>query len=216
MDQRWQEKLDHYNGIIGDWNNRFPTNPINPDAILDDYIPKHVREGKANAPNWYEKNRQGNTVLQDNVKVDTQVLSGTVKLGSPYNKNGLDIAAPKGTPILSPTRIKITKVVNKYNKGFPNNKAEGKKQNGGWGNQVVGRLPNGKMITFNHLSNVNVKAGDTIEVGDEIGGVGNTGLTIGTTGNHLDISMFDENGEQLSLQDVWDFIQFNSSTTALK
>lgn len=53
---------------------------------------------------------------------------------------------------------------------------------GGYGKHVVIDHGNGKSTLYGHMSNVNVKAGQTVSAGQKIGNVGNTGFS---TGPHL-------------------------------
>lgn len=80
--------------------------------------------------------------------------------------NALDIAAPRGTPVYAYTNGKVVTA--------------------GWGNMtgnhVVIDHGGGLRTKYLHLSSISVSAGQTVEVGQKIGGVGSTGYS---TGNHL-------------------------------
>lgn len=79
---------------------------------------------------------------------------------------GIDIAAPRGTPVYA------------Y--------ANGRVVTAGWtgmgGNSVVIDHGNGLKTGYFHLSSINVSVGQTVNIGQKIGGVGSTGYS---TGNHL-------------------------------
>jgi murein DD-endopeptidase MepM/ murein hydrolase activator NlpD len=80
--------------------------------------------------------------------------------------NAIDVAAPRGTPVYAYTNGKVVTA--------------------GWGNMmgnyVVIDHGGGLRTKYLHLSSISVKAGQTVKVGQKIGGVGSTGYS---TGNHL-------------------------------
>ena len=87
--------------------------------------------------------------------------------------NGIDVAVPEGTPIVSPDAgvpLTVTKVVT----GSPSK---------GGGNTVTlsGTLPDGRAVslTASHMQNgsIALKPGDVVQPGAMIGRVGNTGMT---------------------------------------
>ena len=88
-------------------------------------------------------------------------ISGKWKLHT-----GIDIPAPKGTPIIA---VKDGTVV----------KANG---GGGYGNNIMIRLNDGTEVLYAHLLNYNVSIGDSVRMGDKLGEVDSTGSS---TGNHL-------------------------------
>ncbi len=85
--------------------------------------------------------------------------------------NGIDIAAPEGTPITSPD-LGVPLTVSTVRTGSKTA-----------GNFVVltGQLPNGDKVEMqvSHMANgsIPVKRGDTVNPGDVVGAVGNTGYT---------------------------------------
>lgn len=85
-----------------------------------------------------------------------------------HGYNGVDIAAPSGTPIYAaaPGTVTVAK-----NGGY----------NGGYGSYVVISHGNGTQTLYAHMSSVAASSG-SIEKGALIGYVGNTGKS---TGNHL-------------------------------
>lgn len=79
---------------------------------------------------------------------------------------GLDFKGPVGTPILAAAEGKIVLA------GF----------NGGYGNTIEIKHANGLLTRYAHLSGLNVRAGQMVERGVQIGRMGSTGRS---TGSHL-------------------------------
>ena len=84
--------------------------------------------------------------------------------------NGIDIAAPTGTPLYAIASGKIKK----------------SRYNGGYGYHVYiehGNTALGDLKSFyGHMNSLNVKEGQYVKAGDNIGTVGSTGVS---TGPHL-------------------------------
>jgi murein DD-endopeptidase MepM/ murein hydrolase activator NlpD len=79
---------------------------------------------------------------------------------------GLDFKGPVGTPILAAAEGRVVLA------GF----------NGGYGNAIEIRHANGLVTRYAHLSGVNVRRGQMVERGVQIGRMGSTGRS---TGSHL-------------------------------
>ncbi len=96
------------------------------------------------------------------------VLSGHKTQGL-HGHNGIDIGAPSGTPVIASAsgRVILVKVG-----GY----------NGGYGNMIILSHDGGVQTLYAHLRAVNVTSGQTVEQGQVIGQVGNTGRS---TGPHL-------------------------------
>ncbi len=100
--------------------------------------------------------------------------AGKIYVSSHYNEDrgnrkhkGLDIAAPAGTPIISPVRGEI--VVAKWGNAY--------------GNYIdVKDADTGQIHRFAHMPSLDVKVGQKVGRGDQIGKVGNTGRS---TGAHI-------------------------------
>src|SRR3989339_824130 len=79
---------------------------------------------------------------------------------------GLDLSAPKGTPV----------------KAWKDGVVVKAKSSGGYGKLIVVRHTDGSETYYAHLRGFNVKKGDKVDAGDQIGEVGSTGMS---TGPHL-------------------------------
>lgn len=99
-------------------------------------------------------------------------VSGTVtsRFGQRWGRGhkGIDIGAPKGTPVKA--AASGTVIVSSY--GY----------NGGYGNYVILQNANGVQTVYGHCTSLNVKVGQTVSQGQTIATVGSTGRS---TGNHL-------------------------------
>ncbi|HVM95397.1 MAG TPA: peptidoglycan DD-metalloendopeptidase family protein [Candidatus Acidoferrales bacterium] len=100
-----------------------------------------------------------------------------LKVARPHN--GVDFAAPTGTPVRAAGDGVVTIAG----------------RNGDFGNQVEIRHENGWTTTYSHLSGVSrdLRLGQTVRQGTVIGAVGQTGLA---TGSHLHFALF-RNGQYL-------------------
>lgn len=96
-------------------------------------------------------------------------VPGAVKSQGIHGYNGVDFAAPVGTPILAAASGEV--IVSKSS-GW----------NGGYGLYVVIKHPNGTQTLYAHSSSVIVSVGQRVVAGQVISYVGNTGRS---TGSHL-------------------------------
>ncbi|MEY4440544.1 MAG: hypothetical protein RLY49_170 [Candidatus Parcubacteria bacterium] len=87
-----------------------------------------------------------------------------------HGHNGIDFAAPAGTPIYASAGGTV--IISKADDGW----------NGGYGNYVVIKHANGVQTLYAHMTDVLISAGESVSQGTQIGTVGNTGKS---TGNHL-------------------------------
>ena len=87
---------------------------------------------------------------------------------------GIDIAAPRGTPINAAAEGKV--IFAGWNKGY--------------GNTVVIEHPDGKQTRYAHAEKLFVREGETVDAGQEIAAVGSTGKS---TGPHLDFEILENN-----------------------
>lgn len=83
--------------------------------------------------------------------------------GGDRSHEGLDIMAPEGAPIISPTEAVVT----------------GTGTGGSSGKYVRTANPGGETFVYMHLSEILVRSGDELDEGDIIGYVGNTGNASG-------------------------------------
>ena len=96
-------------------------------------------------------------------------LVGGVKTQGLHGFNGVDIAAPTGTPILASASGEVIR-------------AKQSGWNGGYGKHIIISHPNGTQTVYGHLSAVNVELGWHVTQGQVIGAVGSTGKS---TGPHI-------------------------------
>jgi hypothetical protein len=94
---------------------------------------------------------------------------------------GLDIMAPKGTPIASPTEAVVTSMGEGDSAGL----------------YVYTANPGGESMAFMHLDSfADIDEGDVLKVGEIIGYVGNTGNAISTP-PHLHYELHDDDGDPI-------------------
>lgn len=99
----------------------------------------------------------------------THPLPGAVRTQGIHGYNGVDLAAPAGTPIYAAAGGTV--IVSK-----------GSGWNGGYGNYIVIKHPNGSQTLYAHNTSNAVSVGETVAAGAVVGYVGSTGRS---TGNHL-------------------------------
>jgi murein DD-endopeptidase MepM/ murein hydrolase activator NlpD len=96
-------------------------------------------------------------------------LVGGRKSQGLHGHNGIDIAATPGTPVLAAASGRV--IVAKLG-GY----------NGGYGNMIIITHDNGVQTVYGHLRDIYISQGSTVNQGQTIGEVGNTGKS---TGPHL-------------------------------
>lgn len=99
--------------------------------------------------------------------------SGLPDGASKYHE-GIDIAAPKGTGVLAALSGKVAYTGNSSAKG----------------NYIIIDHGTGLQTEYAHLNSIDVRGGQNVAAGQQIGTVGSTGIS---SGNHLDFRM-KENG----------------------
>lgn len=85
-----------------------------------------------------------------------------------HGKNSIDLAAPTGTKIVASAPGTVLVARNGYN--------------GGYGNMVIIKHPNGTRTLYGHMSRLGTHTGAQVERGEVIGYIGSTGHS---TGPHL-------------------------------
>lgn len=97
---------------------------------------------------------------------------------------GIDMAAHKGTPVLSAADGIVTRVA--YDR------------DSGYGNMIQIKHKNGYQTRYAHLNSINVQEKQAVKEGQYIGTVGDTGLTFkqGTDASHLHFEIH-EQGKQI-------------------
>ena len=93
-------------------------------------------------------------------------IQGGTKTQGIHGYNGVDLAAPAGTPLLASADGDV--IVSKQN-GW----------NGGYGSYIVIQHPNGSQTLYSHASRVSVSVGQHVNRGEVIGAVGTTGKSTG-------------------------------------
>ncbi len=92
---------------------------------------------------------------------------GSIKTQGIHGYNAVDLAGGSGSAIRAAAGGEVVVA-----------KASG--WNGGYGNYIVIRHPNGTQTLYAHLLNVSVGVGNFVSQGEVIGGMGNTGRSTGT------------------------------------
>ena len=100
----------------------------------------------------------------------TKPVSGAYRSQGIHGYNAVDLAAPVGTRISAAADGSV--IIANSGGGW----------NGGYGNYVVIKHPNGAQTLYAHMNTVAVSVGETVAQGEQIGAVGNTGKS---TGAHL-------------------------------
>jgi len=112
---------------------------------------------------------------------------------SPYGSRkgsfhpGVDIGNVRGTPIFAAADGVVTEVVTGC--------VEGRAScGGGYGNHIEIQHANGTLTRYGHLSKTNVKLGQDVSQGQNIGAMGSTG---NSTGSHLHFEIQNANGSKM-------------------
>jgi murein DD-endopeptidase MepM/ murein hydrolase activator NlpD len=118
-------------------------------------------------------------VLFDGAQVSSGIGPRSAPVaGASTNHRGIDIAAPRGSPVVAPTDLQVTYAGTAR----------------GYGNVIYANDASGNQYRFAHLDSFGVGAGDTISQGGYLGGVGSTG---NSSGNHLHFEVRDRAGNLL-------------------
>jgi len=90
--------------------------------------------------------------------------------GGERHHGGLDIAAPRGTPVLAMAEGVVVRAGS----------------SGAYGNLVELRHSSGAVTRYAHQDRLDVRVGDSVQAGQQLGTVGSTGRS---TGNHLHLEV---------------------------
>lgn len=104
---------------------------------------------------------------------------------------GVDVRAPKGTPIITPDDAVVMEVADLY-------RSEPR-----YGKVVVLKYSDGVTALFAHLDDYSVEAGDTVKKGVAFATVGNTGMSQRT---HVHIETY-QGETQVDPSSVWSFLK---------
>lgn len=145
-------------------------------CVADLYVKKAVRQTTTTS---YAVASTGVNASSKKISLGLSLIrpvSGTVtsRFGSRWGSThkGIDIGAPKGTPIKAAASGTVT--VSSY--GY----------NGGYGNYVIISHGNGIQTVYGHCNTLKVTVGQKVSQGEVIATVGNTGRS---TGNHLHLEI---------------------------
>ena len=186
-DQEEWESFKYVDRLPGGENpGKYKRNNDKKDTPIANTNTESVEQTKAKV----EDTKNGVETVQqnDNQQRASNVLevvpAGAGRITSPYGKRkhpftgkehmhtGTDVAAPEGTSIFSLTKGKVGNV----------------EQRKGYGWQVSVQSENGDIVSYSHIQkgSIKVKVGDSVNVGDNIAGVGDTGSA---TGYHVHIEV---------------------------
>jgi len=133
-------------------------------------IPDAELQAQPSSSNTASKNIARGTNGPSYVGYYIRPVVGGRKTQGVHGYNGIDIAAPVGTPIYA--AAEGTVIVSAFNSGW----------HGGYGNFIIIAHPNGTQTVYAHLSKNIVHAGDYVKQGQNIALMGSTG---NSTGSHV-------------------------------
>lgn len=134
-----------------------------------------VKVGTRVIPEKMDEDERGSKYMINPVPAAlvTSHFGWRVLRGRSDHHDGLDLAAPKGTPIYAAASGEVIYA------GY----------NGSYGNYIKIRHPDGLVTLYAHCSELFVKTGDTVSQADEIALVGSTG---NSTGYHCHLEVYDD------------------------
>jgi murein DD-endopeptidase MepM/ murein hydrolase activator NlpD len=158
--------ITDFNGLASDAKLTVGDELIIPDGEAVDTTPaKPKAKTKTFEKDYFVKNN----LIQNTDGYFINPVPGYKRLSQHvHGKNGVDLAASTGTPIVAAAAGKVIFA----RKGY----------NGGYGNLVIISHPNGTQTLYAHQSVIDTKQGDQVTQGEIIGHVGSTGHS---TGPHL-------------------------------
>jgi len=189
-------------------------NILPPDIVSAAYSKKEIDE--------FERIQVNNPSIEglppDDTMQSTPVLDGIIHYGSKTHADGLDISAAKGKEVKAYQSGTILSVVNDYDEGIVNDMEFGATQNGGWGNQVKVQFDDGSVGQFSHFSKNSspLEVGSRVDKGQVIGYVGNTGKTYGKNGYHVDVTVYDPDGNRVNAKQVAAHMGLGTGQTSME
>ena len=145
---------------------------------------------KASSPN---SSNVSTSTSNTKVQIGYYLRPVSGKITSPYGSRkrgfhpGVDFGNSRGAPVVSSAGGIVLKVVNVCSEGVS-------RCGSGYGNHIVIKHSNGQSTRYAHLSKTNVSVGQTVSQGEQIGLLGNTGLS---TGPHLHFEIENANGSKM-------------------
>lgn len=124
-----------------------------------------VPDGEVSAPTYTSK-PSGSFGLKEYAGYYMRPIASGRKTQNIHGYNGVDLAAPVGAPIMASADGEV--IISRMG-GW----------NGGYGNYIVVRHPNGTQTLYAHNSRNIVSVGDIVHQGDIIGYIGSTGKSTG-------------------------------------
>ncbi len=157
-----------------------PKDIVSSEEVISKLYEKvETKKVKTNSSSSYVKYASGYNSTNQKIALGVNLIrpiSGTVtsRFGGRWGSThkGIDIGAPKGTPI----KVAASGTVISASTGY----------NGGYGNYMVVSHGNGVETAYGHCSALYVKPGQKVSQGQVIGAVGNTGRSYG---NHLHLEI---------------------------
>lgn len=160
-----EQDIASYNGIAVDATLLPGDTVIVPDGEIAIAQPSKVSKGKTPKKSTI-LNTYANSAPDGFL---TRPVIGARRTQGIHGHNGVDLAAPVGTPVLASGS---GRVIVARTGGY----------NGGYGSMVIISHNKGIQTVYAHLSQVHVVSGQMVSQGETIGAVGNTGRS---TGSHL-------------------------------
>lgn len=142
---------------------------IIPNADLDSPAKKPTCSGSKCPKDKNSGKTSGNTTSGSSLR---RPIDGGKKTQGLHGYNSVDLASYHGAPIYAAASGVVIL-------------SKGSGWNGGYGNYIVIKHPNGTQTLYAHLSANLVRVGESVTRGQQIGKMGNTGRTSGPTGVHL-------------------------------
>lgn len=136
-------------------------------------------------------NTAASTTLEDFIPGGWVTSAYGVKRKNLRVHTGIDVAARRGTEIVTPTDALVTQATDLF-RGNPR-----------WGKAVVLEFDGDVVVWLTHLDSYTVSPGDKVTAGQVIGTVGSTGQS---TGPHVHVEMY-KNNRRVDPVTIWPFLK---------